>query len=104
MLENAVFLELKRHGEEVYYSKGKNECDFLIKKEGQISEALQVCYELTKGNKEREINGFVEAMEKFKAKKGTILTLNQKEKIHAGTAEIDAVPVWEWALNGKAEV
>jgi hypothetical protein len=31
LLENALFLELKRRGCDVYYFSWKNECDFLIK-------------------------------------------------------------------------
>lgn len=32
MLENTVFLQLKRKREEIYFHKNKRKCDFLIKK------------------------------------------------------------------------
>ncbi|HUD08702.1 MAG TPA: ATP-binding protein, partial [Candidatus Saccharimonadales bacterium] len=35
VLENAVFLELKRRGRDVYYFKEKNECDFIIREKNR---------------------------------------------------------------------
>ena len=32
LLENLVFIELKRQNKEIYYHKNKVECDFVIKK------------------------------------------------------------------------
>jgi hypothetical protein len=31
LLKNLIFIELKRGKEDVYYHKGGNECDFVIK-------------------------------------------------------------------------
>jgi predicted AAA+ superfamily ATPase len=57
LLENIVFIELKRRGHEVYYFSAKNECDFLIRQGTQITAAIQVCYSFdTKETKTREIN------------------------------------------------
>ena len=57
MLENQVFLHLRRKYKELFYFKEKNECDFIIKEKGKITQAIQVCYELNEDNNEREING-----------------------------------------------
>ena len=46
LLENAVFLELKRRGGTLYYHKDKKECDFVVQHGIRITEAIQVCYEL----------------------------------------------------------
>ncbi|MDO8647206.1 MAG: ATP-binding protein [Candidatus Diapherotrites archaeon] len=96
MLENAVFLQLRRNFRDIYYYSGKKECDFLIKEKEKITQAIQVCYELTEENKEREINGLLEAMEKFKLKKGMILTLKQKDEIKQADKTIIVKPAWEW--------
>jgi uncharacterized protein len=51
MLENTVYLHLRRAGKQVFYLKGRNECDFLVKEKNAITQAIQVCYQLTEGNK-----------------------------------------------------
>lgn len=67
-LENAVFLELKRNYNEIYYYRtSKNECDFLILEKGNISNAIQVTYDRNDENtKKREIRGLIEACKNFK--------------------------------------
>ncbi len=99
MLENCVFMGLKRRGNEVYYFKGEKECDFLIKEGGEITEGIQACYELTEKNREREVGGLLEAMNKFKIKKGTVITMNQEDKIVAEGKSIMVIPAWKWILS-----
>lgn len=96
MLENLVFLTLRRKYKEIFYFKEKNECDFLVKEKEKIISAFQVCYELTEQNKEREINGLVEALEKFNLKEGFILTLNQEQEFVVNSKKIKVVAVWKW--------
>jgi len=100
LLENLVFIELKRRGKEIYYYKDKNECDFLIKEKLEVVELIQVTKHIQPGvNEEREMNGLIEAMNKFGLKKGIILTENQDEKIKKDGFEIDIIPVWKWLLG-----
>lgn len=99
ILENVVFVELKRRNKEAYYYSNKNECDFIIKDGTRITEAIQVCYVLDDTNKEREINGLLEAMDKFKLKKGIILTREQTEEITRGSKKIQITPVFRWLLQ-----
>ncbi|MBS3100361.1 ATP-binding protein [Candidatus Pacearchaeota archaeon] len=47
-LENLVFIELVRRGNEIYYHAKKNECDFIIKEGLKITKAIQVCLILDK--------------------------------------------------------
>ncbi|KAF5418697.1 MAG: hypothetical protein C5S49_01415 [Candidatus Methanogaster sp.] len=56
LYENTVFIDLKRWGKEAYYWKNKHECDFPVKEGEEIEEAIQVCYDLTEENREREGN------------------------------------------------
>ncbi len=99
LLENAVAVELKRRGGEVYYSKNKNECDFLVKKGVKITSAIQACYNLNEGNKERETNGLTEALKKFGLKEGLILTYDQEQEIKRENKKITVKPVWKWLLE-----
>ncbi len=99
LLENLVLIELKRRKKEVYYFIGNHECDFVLKEGLVVKEAIQVCYELTKDNKDREINALLEALEKFKLKKGLILTYDQEDSLVIGKKKIMVVPVWKWLLQ-----
>ena len=105
LLENLVFLELKRKKKEIYYHKNKFECDFLVFEKLKIVEAMQICLKLDMYNKEREINGLVEALKEHKLKEGLILTLNQEDEIKIdntknGTSKkIIVKPVWKWLLE-----
>lgn len=94
ILENVVFLELRRKYKEIFYFKGKKECDFIVRDKGKLKEAIQVCYEITTENMEREVSGLKEAMEKLNIKKGTIITLNQSDKL----GKIDVIPAWKWII------
>ncbi len=99
VLENLIFIELKRKGDEIYYFSEKGECDFIIRQGAKITKAIQVCYELNETNKEREINGLAEAMEKFKLKEGLILTYDQEEALMIKDKKIKVLPVWKWLIQ-----
>jgi len=98
LLENLVFSFLiKKH--EVFYYSEKNECDFVIREGAKITQAIQICYDLNENNKEREIKGLVEAIDKFKLKQGLILTYNQEDEFKIGNKKIIVKPVWKWLLK-----
>jgi len=99
LLENMVFLHLRRQTSEIYYYSEKKECDFLVKEKAKITEAIQVCYDLNKENRDREINGLIEALEKFKLKEGLILTHDQEEEVKEKGKTIIIKPVWKWLLE-----
>lgn len=99
LYENVVFIELKRRGKEIYYWKNRHECDFLIKEGEKIKEAIQVCFELTEENKEREINGITEAMEEFKLKEGMIITGDFEGEEAVIGKKIIYKPLWKWLLE-----
>ena len=76
ILENIVFIALRRKAQQVFYYKNKFECDFVVKVRNQISEAYQVCYELNSDNREREIEGLKDALTDFRLTDGILLTYN----------------------------
>jgi predicted AAA+ superfamily ATPase len=97
MLENGVFLDLRRNGKKVFYFKNKKECDFVVKEENKITQAIQVCYDLSEDNKNREIDGLIEALETFNLSEGLILTLNQQDTIKINGKTIKVVSAWRWS-------
>ncbi len=103
-LENVVYLELLRKMNRdplmgVNYWRSKGECDFVVSKGRKVVEAMQVCYELTDVNRDREVGGLVEACLKFGLKKGLILTNDDEGDFVKGGVRIVVKPVWKWALE-----
>ena len=97
MLENAVFIELRRRTKNIwYYSESSFECDFLYGHDSVPENAVQVCYELTSENREREVRGLVETCRKFPEVKPLIVTFNQKDKISYDGMIIEAIPAVEF--------
>jgi len=99
-LENLVFIELLKEDFEVYYHLGKKECDFIIKKGLKITRAIQVCLNLESPmTKKREIEGLLEAMQKYALKEGIILTLDKEGEENINGKKIIIKPVWKWLLE-----
>ena len=96
MLENFVFITLRRSHKNIYYFRENGECDFLIQEDSRIIIAIQVAYELNEDNKKREIEGLLEAMRKFELREGFILTYNQEDEIDIEDKRIIIKPVWKW--------
>ena len=101
MLENMVFINLRKLFKDIFYFQGKNECDFVVKEGTKITKAIQVCYSLNEDNKEREIKGLVEALSQFNLKEGLILTYGQEDRLKAEGKEIAVKPVWKWVLEKR---
>ena len=99
VLENLVAIELYRRGQEIYYFKDQNECDFIVKVGPQPTEAIQVCWELTPRNEKRECAGLAEALQTLDLETGTILTFAQAEEREVGGRKIRVQPVWRWLLD-----
>lgn len=96
LLENVVFLQLKRKGKEIFYFRKDNECDFITKDAKQRLNAYQVCYKFEEENKDREINGLLNALDYLNLKSGSILTFNQDDEFRVKGKKIIVKPVWKW--------
>lgn len=100
LLENLVFVELKRRGKEVYYHKGRFECDFVVKEGLKVTEAIQVCASLEgEDKKKRELEALAEALGKYKLQQGLILTTKHFENITFKRFRVKVRPIWFWLLN-----
>lgn len=102
MLEQCVFLELRRRGDEVYYYKTGNnkEVDFLAGHKPEKKALIQVSWDVNDGEtKKREVDGLRQAMTELKMTKGLILTYNNEEEISAGGRRIAVRPVYKWLLS-----
>ena len=95
LLENLVYTELvKSDIDAIYYAEETGACDFLTKTGSELC-AYQVCFYLTPENRQREFQGLLKTMEKWKIKTGYLITLQQEEITENHNVFI--VPFWKWA-------
>jgi len=103
LAENAVFVELKRHKQEVYYWKNNiGEVDFIVKDGLWPVEAIQVCWNLDdERTKKREVRALWSAMTEFDLNKGFIITEDTEGLEEIDGKQIYFIPMWKWFLNQK---
>lgn len=97
-LENMVYLSIKRtlsDDDKMYYFSEKNECDFVVQRNGKIEELVQVCLELDSDNITREVAGLVAASKVTGCQNCKIVTLNQSKILHDSDLQIKVIPAWE---------
>jgi predicted AAA+ superfamily ATPase len=100
MLENLVFLELKRRSHEIWYYKTKRdqETDFLINPANP--HLIQVCYSLQDPvTRNREIISLKACMMELGLKEGLIVTMSEEFNLTENGLEIKIVPAWKWTLG-----
>ena len=96
LLENAVYLHLRRTNPELYYFKEKGECDFIVKNANKVTSAIQVCAEVHTDNLDREVNGLIAALNYFELEEGTIITVDQEDHLVKEEKKITMIPAWKW--------
>ncbi len=100
LLENLVFLELKRKGKEIYYHHQKKECDFVIREKSKIVEAIQVSWSIeVESTYNREMAGLLDAVNTYGLKEGLILTESMERELEVEGVRIRIKPVWKWMLE-----
>lgn len=96
-LENLIFIALKRKYDEIYYHKGKFECDFIVKSGFEVIMAVQVTKSLKDPDtKKRELRGLIEAMNTHNLKNGIIITENESDELEDNGREIQIIPAYVW--------
>ena len=101
LLENMVFLALRRSGSKIFYhrTKGGREVDFAVPCKGGV-ELVQVCESLAApATREREIRALDEAMRELRAKTATIVTRSEEGLEKTGFGDISIQPAWRWLLS-----
>lgn len=99
ILENAVFLHLRRQNKEIYYFQNKGECDFITTRNGVPKDIYQVCTEINSLNIQREIDGLFYAMKYLNKDHGWIITKNQSDHFKKENMTIEVIPAWQWMLS-----
>jgi predicted AAA+ superfamily ATPase len=97
LLENVIFLELRKRTEKIFYFEEEKECDFVINENGRLF-AYQVSYELSSNNRERELSGLALCCKRLNLREGLVLTFDQEEEFVKGGIRIKITPFWKFSL------
>lgn len=99
MMENTVFLHLKRMQKEVYFYY-EPEVDFVVKAGNKIAALIQVTYASNvKDIEKRETENLLKAAAKLKCKNLVVITWDYEKNEEHGTETIHFVPIWKWLLG-----
>ena len=103
LLENIVFLHLNRNlkpAERIFYYQESAECDFVVQRNEQVDELIQVTWDMSDDNtREREINGLLEASKVTRCDKLTVVTIEEESSFEKNGKTIRVVPAWKWLLG-----
>ncbi len=109
LLENFVYLELRRRlgrlaeGAVTYYrTAAGHEVDFAVDPvvPGGETALIQVCAAVQQPEtRERELRALAEAMAETGVRRGTVVTLADRETHETEAGTVRVVPAWEWALE-----
>ncbi len=101
LMENCVFLELKRRGRgEIFYFKANDkEVDFVVKEGLRIKQLIQVTYASGKDEIERrEIKSLIKASELLKCNDLLMITWDYEDELKVRNRLIKCLPLWKWLL------
>ena len=104
ILENMVYIQLRRQGTEIHYYRTANgyEIDFVTGTEGNLS-IYQVCADIDNDDtKKREFRAIREACTELVCTSATIITLYQEEHLELDTLTIQRVKASDWLLEQAA--
>jgi len=102
LLENLVFLHLRRRHQDIYYYKTHqdHQVDFFVPSQ-QL--AVQVTQEMTnKETRRRELRSLVELSEERNQRESLqVITLASRESLSIKNTIIEVLPVYEWLLSSQ---
>lgn len=97
LLENQIYIELRRRGDIPFFLKRKTEVDFYIAEKGML---IQVSYSINNPETaEREVKGLRAAMKEFGITNSWIITYDETKEIEVQEGIINVIPAWQWLLT-----
>jgi Predicted ATPase (AAA+ superfamily) len=104
LLENIVFLALRRNAPRIYYYRTRTgrEVDFAVPRKGNGVELVQVCESLAVlATREREIRALSEAMNESGVKNSILVTRNETGEVQTEAGTVSIFPAWQWLLANE---
>jgi predicted AAA+ superfamily ATPase len=102
LLENIVFLHLRRQGQEIYYyrtEKGQ-EVDFIWIDKNRKKHLAQVSWSLqNEKTRKRELASLFIAMDELEIETAMVITDEENEIIQNGNKQIELLPAWKFFLR-----
>jgi len=100
LLENAVFLHLRRHTDPMqkitYFNEGC-ECDFIVQREEYIESVIQVCWTLSEAEtRSRELRGLKAAADATGCHNCLIITFEEDVEVEYEGLHVKVLPAWKW--------
>ncbi len=102
LIENMVFIELKRRGEKVFYYKSidDKEVDFVILEKNKVKQLIQVTSSLEERDvKERELSGLLKASKELKCKNLLVISEDKEGEEIVGNRKIKYAKLWKWLVS-----
>jgi len=102
ILENSVFLAIRRVCAEIWYYRtaGNREVDFVYRNKAGEPVLVQVCESIAQSTtRNREIAALQAAMQELRTMKGFIITRNETEQISTAHGIIEVMPAWKFLLE-----
>ena len=106
LLENFVFMELRRRDLHIDYYRTENglEVDFLTTERSGSRALYQVSLDMRDARtRQREVQALTTAMQETGVSKGCIVSLETEERIETDTGLIKVIPAWLWALKFQGQ-
>lgn len=104
LLENIVFMALRRKIAEIFYYKtaGGREIDFIVQQADGTRMLIQVCESLKNPvTRKREIHALQEAMTELALSYAILVTRDEQEEITLSPGIVQVKPVWKFLLQEK---
>lgn len=104
-LENIVFIELLRrfrptYTDIFYYKDRLCEVDFVIAKNGNVEQLIQVSYDISAPKTlMRELNGLIKAANKFNCENLLLINMDADKVVEKDGHKIRVVPAAEWLIG-----
>ncbi|MBW2099054.1 MAG: ATP-binding protein [Deltaproteobacteria bacterium] len=102
LLENFVFMELRRRHEAIEYYKTASgrEVDFIVTDRQRRKSLIQVAAEIdTPATRSRELMALEETMKETGISEGVVVTLNHEKHLNTEAGHIHIMPAWLWAIR-----
>ncbi len=97
LLENLIYLSLRRKYNDIYYYKRNIEVDFYIPEADLL---IQVSYNISDPETEkREVKALIKAKNELSCKNAMIISFNNDKQITYKNTTINVIPAWQWLLE-----
>lgn len=102
LLENLVFINLRRTFENVWYYKTRNnqEIDFIVQNSDRKLRLFQICETLANPiTRKRELSALQNAMNELAVDQAVLVTMNDSEEIRLQSGTVNVLPAWRFLLE-----